>query len=171
MKKTDLAIALIVGLLIGFGGYDTALGVFRGCALQNHLFFNFVHGNIFHLLVNLFCFFNLASSGRVSWRQWASGLVMASCCSFFCAWSKTLVGFSGVLFSVCGMQYALVDWDRVDTETKVYTLVAFVLPFVIGLFFGQGAALLLHMSCFAFGYGLMLLVHDCEDIKKDMGRY
>lgn len=170
MKEIDSKILVLLMLSFCIFNFNGDFAVTYQCEWWKHITFNFVHGNMFHLAVNVLCIYSIMTKCNIKLWQWCLALLLSFSLSFFCTLGKPLVGFSGVLFAVCGFTYAKVDWELIELKRKLYIAISFIIPFVVGFFFGQGSALLLHILCFAFGYGVQLLADYISSVSNDERR-
>jgi membrane associated rhomboid family serine protease len=161
MAKKDGITFIVATILMVAGGFRAEWGVLLGCPWWHHLTFHFVHGNVFHLLCNLFALFMFCRSGRFRPTDWLLGLAFATAFSFIIPTRMPLVGFSGVLMYCLGLALPSV-WRYRKARISMYL---FLIISAASLFFNQWAAFFLHALCIAAGILTTKTKETIHDIK------
>lgn len=114
------------------------VGFSKNGELFNHFVYMFFHGNIIHLLSNLYAL-------RVMpMRNLPVAFGIAILCSFVCYTDYPTVGFSGVIFALYGMNC---DQYRIAAKTWMIVLFTLLIGFVFSRFNNT-----LHIACFTVGF-------------------
>jgi len=160
MKRVDSVIFLVLMLTFAFFGFDCQRwGVVDGCPTLNHLTFNFVHANIFHLACNAYCMLLMMWSGVGMWR-WLLAVIITTLISFIVSFYSITAGFSGVLFAVIGMSLAhgKLTWRR---------CLPVIVSLVISILLAKNLAAGIHIMSCIVGFVTGLLIECIEELKED----
>lgn len=163
MRRIDSAIMLIAMLAFAFFGFDCQRwGVIEGCAIINHMTFNFVHANIFHLVCNAYCMMIMIWSGVGKWR-WLLAVLIASLVSFIVPCHSLTVGFSGVLFVVVGMTLAhgKLTWNR---------CLPVIISLAVSILLAKNIAAGIHIMSCIVGFMVGLFIEGYNELKNDYER-
>lgn len=118
--------AVVSLILVLFYAFVPGIG-FPGGGMLGHVLYPLCHVNIWHLLVNVLCFWMVPCRIHL-----ISSYVVAVLCSFLpCFTVEVTLGFSGVLFASVGMSWGRVNrfWQMV-WRNKWFLVIPFFLPHV-----------------------------------------
>ena len=150
-KKAKIA-ALVIALFMIFayimddGSLKYAL--LSGNPLYTHFTYQFLHANILHLAINLYCFIAVIFLFDVSFVQIAACYILSAMVPESV---HATVGVSGV----CLCLYGMVMWKSVNRlQYNVYLIIFFA----IGFIFPNSCNSMLHVICYGYGclYGYLL---------------
>lgn len=125
-----------VATFIAPSGY---LDVAKWLPWQTHVFGQFLHANVFHLLANVVVLWQL----RFSLRNLAVAYLL-SIPATLAVWQGTAIGFSSVLYALMGMR--LEAWRLSRAEWTWFIAANVATAFVPGIAFG------VHCAAFALGW-------------------
>lgn len=106
---------------------------------QAHVFGQFLHANLFHLLANVWVMWQL----RFTLRELAAAYLL-SVPATLAVWQGTAIGFSSVLYVLMGMRLAA--WRLSRAEWAWFIAANVATAFVPGIAFG------VHCAAFALGW-------------------
>lgn len=120
------------------------------------LTYHFMHANIFHLLANSFCLFQMARTGRMGWGRLSTAFVIASLVPIF--YHGNLVGFSNILYAITGLSF----WSFTRRTRRIFIIAsALMLPFPQL----AGVAHCISLSC---GIALAFVINKLDKIGNDI---
>jgi membrane associated rhomboid family serine protease len=133
-KTAGLLIALIILTTTLLGSADFAVvGVCRGCQLLPRLLYSFVHANIFHCLINIWCFISIIFLYDVSWRRLLVAYLVAVAVPNFVLSAMPTVGLSTVCFVLLGsIVYQVKSKLYYNICMAVYIVAGLLMPQVNG---------------------------------------
>lgn len=153
-RKTEKTLALIIAVVVilvyifsPFNVFD--VGLYYGCGLGQRLAYSFFHTNIFHLIINLWCFLYIAFLCRISLFRLFFAYVIAVTIPlsllihlsdlFF----QPSVGLSAIVFFLLGsMSFEVSNKWRWQKWMIPYLLIGLLLPNVNGVG---------HLYCYTVG--------------------
>ena len=108
--------------------------------LPTNLFFPFVHANIFHLLCNILCLWQMTALKRML----PIGFIISLACSYLPESAFDIMGCSGVIFAIIGYKFGEVAMFR--KMIKSYALFFIITAFI------PNVAVLFHLYCLIVAY-------------------
>lgn len=160
MKRADSVILFVAMLLFAFFGFDCERwGLVSGCSILNHLTFNFVHANIFHLACNAYCMLLMMWSGGNKWR-WIIALAAAVLVSFVVPCHNLTVGFSGVLFVIVGMTLA-------HGKLTFKRCLPVIISLGVSVLLAKNIAAGIHIMSCIVGFVAGLVIEGIKELRED----
>ena len=136
-------------------------GLVTGCDWTNHLTFNFVHANIFHLACNAYCMLLMMWSQNVKWWWWVMAFVLTIIVSFIIPCSSITAGFSGVLFAIVGMSLS-------QGELTLKRCIPVLASLAISVLLAKNLAAAIHIMSCIVGFVTMLIVEGIIELRNDI---
>lgn len=164
MKRSNSVILLLTMIAFTFFGFDCQRWwLVTGCSLLNHLTFNFVHANVFHLACNAYCMLLMLWSDNIKWWWWLTALAIVLGVSFILPCNTITAGFSGVLFAVIGMTLAegKLTWKR---------CVPVIVSLAVSVLLARNLAAGIHIMSCIVGFVTMLVIKGYGELIEDSRR-
>lgn len=118
--------------------------------------YHFFHANLFHLMANGFCLFQMIRTGRAGWGRLAIAFAIASVIPL--VYHRYMIGFSNILYALTGLSF--MSFSRKTRWT-------FILASVIMLPFPQIAGIP-HFIALCLGIAISLLINKLDRIGNDI---
>ena len=109
-------------------------------AVPTNVFFPLVHANVFHLLCNIACLWQLYDVKRLLF----AGCIVSFLCSFLPESLHDIMGCSGIIFAMIGFRFG--EYGRFNTMVKAYALFFVITAFI------PNVAVLFHIYCLVMAY-------------------
>lgn len=119
------------------------------------LTYHFFHANLFHLLANLFCLWQIIRTGRASWRRLGIAFLVASIVPLI--YDQHIVGFSNILYALTGLSFF--SFSK-QTKWTILIVSAAMIPF-------PHIAGVPHFISLAFGIALAFAKNKIDQIRSD----
>lgn len=145
--KTTITILVVVSFLllpkVGF----LSLGA-EGFDPMRNFVFPFCHANVFHLLCNVLCLWQMCGLKKYI----MPAFIIQHLCSFLPELTPNIMGMSGLLFAIIGLKcgYANIGTKMIKT----------LAPFFIVTFFLPNVAFLFHLYCLLYSYAAGVAYYD-----------
>lgn len=120
------------------------------------LTYHFFHANLFHLLANGFCLYQMIRTGRAGWGILAIAFIIASLIPL--VYHGQIIGFSNILYAITGLSFF--------TFTK-QTRWTFIIVSALMLPFPQIAGVP-HFIALCLGIAMAFLINKLERIGNDI---
>ena len=137
-----------------------AIGIPYGFALYplwiRCLTYHFFHANLFHLLANAFCLWQMIKSKRAEWGRLAIAFVIASLIPL--VYHGQIIGFSNILYALTGLSFL---------TFKKQTRWTFIIASALMLPFPQIAGVP-HFIALCLGIAIAFVANKIERIGNDV---
>lgn len=147
----------ILTFIIIYAFFGLNLGYTETFPVWKHITYSFQHDGFFHLLVNsitFFLLFRVLQKHMLSSHIALIALFVAFSMSFFCLYSRVVVGSSGLIYAMIGIFFFLVTIRKIKFKNQIalVTSIVSVITFLVISFFRVNSAGMLHLLCLVFGY-------------------
>lgn len=152
MKYLFIFTFIIIYAFFGLNvGYTATIPIWK------HITYSFQHDGFFHLLVNsitFFLLFRVLQKHMISFHILLIILFVAFSMSFFCIYSRVVVGSSGMIYAMMGIFFFLVTIRKIifKNPLALITSIVSVITFLVISFFRVNSAGMLHLLCLVSGY-------------------
>lgn len=137
-----------------------AIGIPDGFALYplwvRCVTYHFFHANLFHLLANSFCLYQMIRTGRAGWRGLGIAFIIASLIPII--YHEQIIGFSNILYALTGLSFL---------SFKKQTRWTFIIASALMLPFPQIAGVP-HFIALCLGIAIAFVVNKLKRISNDI---
>lgn len=138
LKSLITTILVVCFLMLPKCGFHTEGA--SGFQIINNLLFPLSHANVFHLLCNVYCIWQIRNLKRYV----APAFIISFLCSLLPEYLHNIMGCSGVIFSIVGLKYgeAYRFKDMVKANWWFFAITAFI----------PNVAVLFHLYCIIISF-------------------
>lgn len=152
--KTAKIISLITCCLViclsVLGTSDNGIsGVYKGCGWVERMCYHFMHANIFHTLMNVWCLLSIVFMYNVTLWRFATAFAIAVSIPEICLLHIPTIGLSGVIFALMGS-------ISFEVERKLYYQ-AWIFAYLALGFVIPNVNAWLHVYCYLVGVAVALI--------------
>lgn len=158
MVQTKITLIAILTITFFLGIPCEEFGVSSTSPWWTHFTYHFFHGNLIHLLSNVYAIWFCVDKKRFTIKTLLSAYLLSVVASFIVRSSIPIVGLSGMIFVILGINLSSVPTKINITYMLAILIIGYIIPNISGS---------THLICFLVGLITSAMYKNIKSFKHD----